>query len=128
MLEPLNVIYSNEFQLELRRLSVKEQKAIKFDLEHKTKDDIAKIPFYKGFDELGELVLRFYMEYKKQGKDYRIMLMYCANCYPINEVREYHNCPMCNENILSRIVVFTLYKRSKAYRHYKFKIPDNFDL
>ncbi len=128
MLEPLKVIYSNEFEIELKQFSTKEQKAIKYDLEHQTKDDIARVPFYKGFDEIGEVVLRFFMEYKKQGKDYRIMLMYCANCYPDNEIREYHNCPMCDENILNRIVVFTVYKRPKAYRHYKFKIPEHFDL
>ena len=127
MLEPLKVFYSNEFELDLKQLSAKEQKAVKYDLEHMTKDDMARVPFYKGFDEIGKVVLRFFMEYKKQGKNYRIMLMYCANCYPENELREYHNCPMCDENSLSRIVVFALYKRTKVYRHYKFKIPEHFD-
>ncbi len=124
MKPPIPVFYTNNFIDGINTLSEKERKAIIYNLEHQNEDDIARVPYYKGSDELGEVILKYFKEFKIGKKNYRIMLEYCADCYPKKEMREYHKCSICDGNDLNRIIVFHMYLRPKAYKHYKFSLPD----
>ncbi|MFX1399051.1 MAG: hypothetical protein ACFFAS_18650 [Promethearchaeota archaeon] len=124
MIPVVPVIYTKNFLNSIKKLSSKEQNAIKYNLEHQTEEDVARVPYYKGTDEIGQTILRFYKKFKVGRKDYRIMLVYCAECYPDEEMRNYHDCSICDGENLERIIVFHFFLRPKAYNHRKFKLPD----
>lgn len=111
MSEPLPVVFTKNFEENLRFIPQRDQNRILYDINHMNRQDILRQGYYKS--ELNFLR-------KLRNGDYRVILTYCADCYP--KFRYIIKCEICDRKNLERIVVFFIYHRKKLYQRQKIDI------
>lgn len=111
MSESLPVIFTKNFEQNLKSIPQHDKKKILYNLTHMNKQDAFRVGYFKG--DLNHVK-------KLRVGDYRVILGYCADCYL--QHKEYLNCSICNENDLERIVAFFVYPRKKLYKSHKINL------